>query len=73
MSKQTVQTRASEYIVAKNPTTKLWTVAGYVGRNHTGHKQYIPVSDGFQLKSDAVKYIPHIKLAIATATAEISI
>jgi hypothetical protein len=63
----------SAYKVAQNPYTKLWVVVGFAGFVRKGKPVYIPVSDGFPTKAAALKHIPHLMAAEASAKRELSV
>ena len=55
-----------EYIVRQNPKDKLWYAMGYVG-----NLQYMPVSDGFRRKLQAVKWAKGQKKVDVAARKEV--
>ncbi len=63
-----------DYSVAQNPRDRQWYVIGRLGRNrNTGRMEYMPVSDAYSTKDQAVKQITHLRVAERSARLEIAV
>jgi len=61
----------AEYTVA--PHNGKWYVIGYIGRGRDGRAQYMPVSDGFSTKEQAIKHVTRIRLIEADQKRELGL